>query len=385
MGRTRYEYSFIEIQRPALELPEVSCVTTFGTPRWYDPRRRSRNLELCSYLEITRRLPRVSELHWATAEAGLFFLLRREIRDRFVHTAAAADAHDPCRWLPASVKTMAVTIKAPNWSDHQFDHHRRLPNLSRPYGHDEVSAAFRKMSVGLKKFRFKGIADHALFWPSPSEKHIEEPHWPNLTHLRVDLSYQSPSGKWYFKCQDADDPRNHPWSDVPVSGDALEFRPPGYGTEQDKEEALEYLASWLDHVPSFRYRDGRGVFQPTFRTWPNDKVMIPLLESFARAIGQMPSLRSAALLFDDGDLDSYTFVSYASPGYETTATRNAQLRDQKLFKTVPRLVISSCKWRMSKSLKGLFREVGSKCHNQATVVRYLPVSLDYSDDDDDSD
>ena len=214
----RYEYSFVTLDgvEDFAKVPGVTMLQSHGT----------RPIELHSLYGLTWRLPRAACALWNTVEAEPFAPLRREQRDRFV----VAVESNPCR-IPL---VLQVTIEQPARNLGEA-----LPNLATPYAYDRVSSAFRQLSLGITDFRFVGIADETLLWPSPVQAQAAEPYWENLTSLNIELSLQSPLGKWYFLSQHGSVP-----SDLPIPDHVPGFLPPGYyDTEEESMEAIEYAES----------------------------------------------------------------------------------------------------------------------------------------------
>ena len=98
---------------------------------------------------------------------------------------------------------------------------------------------------------------------------------------------RSPSGRWYFRAPPRD-AHNVPASDEPLPDYTDGHMPPGCGSEQETAEALAFLSSL--HRQKIA-EDGTG----EFRIVPEEEMIVPLLEAFARAAAQMPALESACL------------------------------------------------------------------------------------------
>ncbi|MBE3047945.1 hypothetical protein IMZ48_36635, partial [Candidatus Bathyarchaeota archaeon] len=210
----RYQYSYVRLD--GVEgFDKVNRVTQ------YTQRRGTRPFDLRSQYDLTSRLPRAVLAIWDTIEAGPFVPSRQELRDRFVFAIESGSDCD----LPPNLH-LHITVEAPN-----FRHNQSLPNFTAPHTtYDRVSSALRQLSVRAVKFEFSGIADHTLLWPSPSQVQIQEPYWASLTCLEIELSLQSPSGKWYFRGKDSNRP-----GDVPIPDDAEAFFAPGYYEDDDVE------------------------------------------------------------------------------------------------------------------------------------------------------
>ena len=203
INEKRYEHSFVKLDGVE-EFAEVPRVTMLHANH------DTRPIELHSLYGLTSRLPRATCALWETEVAGPFARLRREQRDRFVFAVESI----ACRIPPI----LQVTMEPP-----ECYQGKPLPNLATPHAYDRVSSAFRQLSIGLTEFRFVGIADDILLWPSPAQAQIPEPYWENLTSLSIELSLQSPLGNWYFLSENGNVP-----SDVPIPDDVPGFFPPGH-------------------------------------------------------------------------------------------------------------------------------------------------------------
>ncbi|CAI4215642.1 unnamed protein product [Parascedosporium putredinis] len=130
-------------------------------------------------------------------------------------------------------------------------------------------------------------------------------------YLDVQLSLQSPSGQWYFRCNDANNAYHIPQSDIPLPHDAPSLMPPGYGSEEDTQAALEHAAA-MERPAFTSYGAFVGLHDPWFRQYPNDQAINPVLEAFGKALAEMPKLKRAELQFKRPR--SYMFLAYAAPG-----------------------------------------------------------------------
>lgn len=137
----------------------------------------------------------------------------------------------------------------------QDDIPRNILLLSRPTDH---------LSISLRKFSCQPFLTHlslngpilispSLFWPcdrtEPSSS-TNLPFWPNLLHFGVYLNIATPSGSWYFVKNPAESVQDSP-------------------------------------MDSF----GRS-----YRTYPNDETITPLLIAMGRAAGRMPGLKHMSVV-----------------------------------------------------------------------------------------
>ena len=348
----RYQYSYVRLDG-VKEFAKVKRVTQFTHQSGTRP------FDLRSQYDLTSRLPRAVLAVWDTIEAGPFVPSRQELRDRFV---SAIESGSDCD-LPPNLH-LHITVEAPN-----FRHNQSLPNFTAPHTtYDRVSSALRQLSERAVKFEFSGIADHTLLWPSPSQVEIQEPYWAGLTCLEIKLSLQSPSGKWYFRGKEDS---NRP-GDVPIPDGAEAFFPPGY-YEDDDVEYIDYNQEAADFAEALEGSssgsdDGIHANQD-FRDWPDDEELAPLLAAYAKAIGAMPSLKSANLQFDISRIQFYLY--YTSPGL-LAVDKEYLSEEERPLMTDPRLLAHTRGWRMDGDVEDLFRKAGARIHGVETALRYLP-------------
>lgn len=185
---------------------------------------------------------------------------------------------------------------------------------------------------------------------------------------------QTPSGRWYFKGR-PDDPATNPAADIPLSDDVFALLPPGHpGADDQRARAWEFAASMQGDPGPYFYG---------FHTRPDDELMTPLLESFAKALGRMPSLKKALLRFD---AQRYLFLSFLAPGhapqqrkpkeiplpyYLHTNPPPIKLRQNAPPAWAPRLFVYLQGWRMGSALEGVFAGEGRRVYGVETVVRHL--------------
>ena len=119
---------------------------------------------------------------------------------------------------------------------------------------------------------------------------------------------------------------------------------------------------------------GGRLDEEDFRTWPDDEVFVPLLESFARALGQMPRLKSTLLEFYSGS--RYIYIAYTAPGVVAMDEDELEVYE-KTPRSAPRLLAHTHDWKMSEDLHNLFRAVGAKFQGEDTVLWHLPDLYGY--------
>lgn len=155
----------------------------------------------------------------------------------------------------------------------EFEQIEPFSNLVSPARHDPLSSSLRVLSYQLRRFSLTALIDPTLFWTDKGAP----PFWPNLEALHVMFQIVSPSGDWYFD-----------FSDKGGSKQGYEIRgtdyPPYAETELDRANHRHH-----DEI------DWNDLLQGKERTVPNDDMLVPLLQSFARATTGMPRLKQAML------------------------------------------------------------------------------------------
>ncbi|KAI1636367.1 hypothetical protein F4809DRAFT_609841 [Biscogniauxia mediterranea] len=181
--------------------------------------------------------------------------------------------------LPAGLKLLTMEF-GEGVTGGCMDQSRALPDLVAPGSYDPFSSGIRILSENMTDLDLQICADKTLFWPSPDEKGSGVPSWPHLKRLKVRFNIISPSGAWYFQ------------------------GPRGEGLEPSKFEVTQEHYPPLEENETDRFWDdvwddegGReeNVNPDMFRVVPNDEVMEPFLEAFAKALGNMRAIEDAEL------------------------------------------------------------------------------------------
>lgn len=167
-----------------------------------------------------------------------------------------------------------------------------------------------------------------------------------------------------------DDEFNVPASDEPLPPETVGHKPPGYGCAEKTQAALVHERSMQ---PVGREGDGTFDSRDDFRRVPNDEVMVPMLEAFARVAAQIRALTSVYLATRvkniTGDNGEW-FVSYLAPGKASGFEEYIMDEDAVLSK--PRVFFHVLDWRPNKELVDLFRIVGRERHQQDAIITFLP-------------
>lgn len=347
---------------PLPVLPCIKSFTTQSTLYWH--------LDPSCQVAIASRFPNAVGILLQMEEPGYFLGLRRELRSEL------AEALSVFRTAPATRK-FDVRIKSPSWFPWE-----RLPNLiPPPLRHDPVCSALHSIArnPSLESLYFSGLVEPSFFWPDSPEElspRDPEPLWPALRTLQIEFNSNSPSGRWYFKVASSGHvPRSiASANNDPLPDDSPGHYPPGYPPRYPRHY-YPGTNEWLSNRRQIRHYQ--------LRLEPDDSVLEPLLVAFARALAQMPSLRTAWLrLVNDSAFgpDGKFSIFYAAPGEpDFFATRMGMYwveawggQDALVLK--PRVFFDAEDWRPSEALVNLFRWVGGGQHVEDVVIASLPTT-----------
>ena len=154
-----------------------------------------------------------------------------------------------------------------------------------------------------------------------------------------------PSGRWYFRAPPGA-PHNGPASDEPLPDDTVGHMPPGFGSEQETAEALAFLSSlYRQEIAEDGTRE--------FRIVPEEELIVPLLEAFARAAAQTPALESACLSSRLRAPYDLWLVTYVAP--RTMAAKYEDYLDSDDRAGVrPRVLLHVHDWKVPEQVLGCF-------------------------------
>lgn len=180
--------------------------------------------------------------------------------------------------MPRSLKTLTLDYlcrESMKKAD-RIHHWSRTPDLVSPAVKDPFSTSLQILSYHLREITLRAQIDDTLFWPEDNST----PTWPHLQRVYVMFHMVSPSGAWYFE-----GPRGEGRETIGYEVNESTY-PPHEATEEDED---------LDCT----FRQNDRSFQTSsmfwFRVAPNDHVLKPLLEAFAKAAINMPELKEAVL------------------------------------------------------------------------------------------
>jgi hypothetical protein len=274
----RFWYSYLRLVE-GVKLPRVRRVTSFS---YHKPSSRRRQLAPHTLVQIADALPGLTSLSSRlddseTAHPALRNILRSSLSDALEGWA-----------VPVGLEHLHFQLTSPPMRNHAWQPPKMVMSDGRA---DPTSDALRKATLRmpeLTSLHLGGVVDASLLWPR-GEDHISRaalsltpPFWQNLTTLRVEFGMMTPSGTWYFRA---------PASVVtPFPESASETAmPPGYKSAEPSTETTSIYRYITRPKPSGR-RPER-----IFRLVPDEPVLLPLIEAFALACAQIPSLNAAAL------------------------------------------------------------------------------------------
>lgn len=356
----RYKYSSLHLYQ-AKNLPVVPAIRHFitnprGCPRMMDPE---------SAIQIAAKS---TKLRWFWLNLHDWIIrypaLRRSNRDAFVQALESLQ-------LPTSIQQIIVSM-LPTPLQNQSWHPTHLAHTI--LGYDLLSSALRKTTVDLPHLivlRIDGIIDPSLFWPSIPETVIQ-PFWQHLQCLDITFDLTTPSGEWYFKGDGSANTYPPPLASSPASETQM---PPGYGfsVEEDFVAALRFN-SIEDNSQSGRYDN-------IFRTVVNEQLLIPLIEAFAKACIQVPTLETAFLMTSlrqpvefRGKLHDYPTrwgIYYSAPGqyHDHRSIPNLSYPASSAWQRT--LTYEVREWRLSEDLCSLLRCIGQGAHKKEPIERYI--------------
>jgi hypothetical protein len=282
-----HRYSYIHLLR-IIELPIFHGIQLFEL-HWKGPHRRK--LAPQTLIEIATKLPNLQRISGELPDISYQYLaLRYECRKNLAHTLESLSLPILLTYLGLSLEHWGP--KEQTWeSTSLFD---------RGCNYDSLSSAILNATYyhkNLSTLHVKGLVDASIFWPQnvknmhvPSLKSVSlmEPLWQNLKIFTVLFDIISPSGRWYFEASTLAEQNNHLiWS---RKGESIIVMPPGYNVGEENVD----IGSEGGQDGEKYHTGNLGAI--VFRLAPDEPVLLPLIESFARACLQIPSLKKATLL-----------------------------------------------------------------------------------------
>ena len=361
----RFHFSSLHLLQP-IDLPVVPAIRRFVAFHGGGYNRRTIAPE--SILEIMAKAPRLKSV-WLSYVDRLTShpALRRTRRDAFTQ------ALERVRLSPSItgvvISTNPAKISNQSWQPSRLAY----PGVNCDLLSDTIRRATANLP-DLAVLHIHGVIDSSLFWPA-SPGLVIQPFWQNLRTLLVTFDPTTPSGEWYFKGEDKRDTYPFPLVTAPASETQM---PPGYGfsEEEDIAAALEFS------VPTFHAQSGKRPFDNIFRSTVDKRLVVPLLEAFAKACTQMPLLEMAQLGTNLWELvefrwETYTrsgewVILYSIPGcYHRRHHREPPLSyptDSALRRT---LIFDTRDWRPSEELCSLFQSIGQGKYSEEPIIRHV--------------
>ncbi|KAH8816654.1 hypothetical protein F5884DRAFT_725922 [Xylogone sp. PMI_703] len=354
----RYRYSYIRLLN-ATELPSVSGIQAFG---YYQRSMYCCKLAPQSLIEIVAKLPNMSKIWLDLADTEFRYrALRRQYRD------GLANAIDSLLF-PASTEYLNLNLLhiAP------LNQSWQLADLLQPDdNHDPLSSAIWRATSHQNRLTtlcINGVVDASLL----GLRALEQPFWQNLKSLAIRFNMTTPSGDWYF-CS----PRSEIGNDslhLPTRKAELEREmPPGYNrSEQEGNLAISRFAH-VHELELSGHDDTRA-----FRLSPNESVLVPLIEAFARACSQIPSLEKATLVADHRRIVRINSETY-NFGLEWGIYVLAHTPIYSLRKwagpyedlAVARLTFNTGNWRPDEGLLKILRGIGG--YRESLHEKYIDL------------
>lgn len=386
----RHKYSYICL-RKAGDLPLVPAISAFDIRPPRHPQQR--RLAPKTGLELLARMPMVC---WAAMELP-------DTEDRYpaIRRRNRGDLASVLRInsLPNSLdETLSLYLDSHPGANQTWHPANLLASDDQP---DPVSSALWEASSKLNKLKqliITGTIDPSLLWPAPlttrasSIPHIDPlPFWQNITRLRINFDLRTPSGEWYFRAPDGIDIHEYPFLrqdpelelGTPVDRDVLETElPPGYDEADPDANVLAVELDWHSYV----LNSGQAPLW-TFRLVPEDRLLLPLIEAWARAVSQMPRVTTATLsttlklpVAEVGTGCRYGwYLRYFSPCQCSTCStgivREGEQKSHCSRLKTRALVFRTLAWRPNEALLELLKGIGSRYHGGG---------LEQRDDDDGS-
>ncbi|KAL8782082.1 MAG: hypothetical protein Q9213_005723 [Squamulea squamosa] len=310
----RYEHSIIHLKEH-LEIPNLSFVTAFEIGP-----ELTRRIEPSAAVALARKLPNIKSIRWYLNENERHKPnIRRLLRNGFAEALSA----NPIYYLDSFC--LEFTFEDPS---NEFFTPESVVNPEDP-SIDHLSCALHTLSLStnLRSIQlFNIVISPDLFWPTSTNTSPTPPQWPNLHTFSVTFQMTSPSGQWYFirdpsKPPDDDefveesiDP-DIPWSDASDSSSPSDpLRPDDYHLIREARRAGDYPVR-------------------SFRTFPNDALINPLLLAMARAAAHMPKLQVMQLssTLRDPNGASFEVFYYAAGCVDPDHVNDDKERDRLIW------------------------------------------------------
>jgi len=208
------------------------------------------------------------------------------------------------------------------------------PDLVGPLTYDPFSSILRSFASNLRHLDLRLMADSSLFWP------VEDGTvacFPNLEFLSIMFHPMAPSGSWYFHGIDGEGQY-----DIGYQVTANMYPPLN---SSDPRDANWHFEEFLNSANAPR----------CFRDVPNEEIMHPFLEAFAKAASNMHALRAFSLWSPLAWAHAWG-IAYARPGEQPTI--GTLYPPPAHCSSSRQLCWQVGRWRPSASLHEQFRNIG---------------------------
>ncbi|KAI4598726.1 hypothetical protein KJ359_002618 [Pestalotiopsis sp. 9143b] len=275
-----------------------------------------------------------------------------------------------------------------------------MPCLTYPEGYDLLGASLRHWSQRLNNFRAHGVFDESLFWPHAQEDAASTPEWPRLEVFNVHLERHTPSGWWCFMPKGNTAYGTHPRDPATDPNDQPPESYQVVGSEMDVEQDDWDMQDWdmqdipdafIDEEEEWNVYNGQYAedADKCVRNVPNEETMQPLFEAWAKALGNMRSLRQARLCFrietdlsdsDDEDEKDLCMVDwevvYEAPDFaDIYRLWWGELNDRE--RSSRRLIFHNTKgWRPDKGTMDILQRVGESSYPGTEMMAFVVDAYD---------
>lgn len=293
-------HSYIEIQTPQ-GLPEIPCIHSLEIRVLHNLFK----MHPISMFRVVQKLPNLKRVHFEYIEPELFLNFRKQMTDRLVMSLA------DLQW-PASIQEAKFEIAPP-----RLVYRQALP-VAIDASENPLCSTVRRISDTFTTLKFEGQVAPSFFWPSDNPISL----WQSMKTISIGFNMASPLGGLYFTST------VEPYfdEDAGAAVDTKQHLPPGYNkTTEEDESAVKMRGEWNQRQSEARTTVTYVAWAPIFREkwgaklkWVvNGDLMVPLLESMAKAMLQMRSLESLVLYIDRADVwgrgEDVWFVEYKAP------------------------------------------------------------------------
>ncbi|KAI1803428.1 hypothetical protein F4811DRAFT_341981 [Daldinia bambusicola] len=359
----RYRYSNIRLINT--DQPQVPCIQSFTDFS------STRALDSTSWISLMAKFPAISTFRLVIPDPWPFVHVQKKARREL---AVALEK------TQISPETQELVIEV---EFHHYPHWLRLPDLTDSSHTDLLCAALNNLIAGsnLQSLHYQGPIHPSFFWSTGP--HERPSSWASITEMSIEFYPSSPSGQWYFKGSE-----DNPLHDIEINdllGPDVPRLPPGYGTKADTNTAVEFMRSVGLITGEMDIPDP----EQQFREIPDDEVIVPLLEAFARRLAHMPSLQYAELSFYTSlynrspslvprhhpfprhplyPPEQWT-IYYSAPGKPHRCEGSLRKRDVDLSRAHVSFELRG--WMPDKHLVDLFRNVGKAANGEDAIITFL--------------